>query len=166
MCVGGARGSHLRGMRCYIPDGMPQRELMGRKDQWQWGVVCQKRQGQRLNNQICARHSATYVISAQSSSLLERWTTTTSAASPFPASTTCPNYEPCKSHIFHFLPRPRVLQNERVLPVRQAFWSPIWSQGAWMSFQAVFGRQPSDLHRSICNIARGHYPLHLKRTHH
>ncbi len=31
----------------------------------------------------------------------ERWTTTTSAASPFPASTTCPNYEPCKSHLSH-----------------------------------------------------------------
>lgn len=25
-CVGGARASHLCGMRCYIPSGMPQRE--------------------------------------------------------------------------------------------------------------------------------------------
>lgn len=26
VCVGGARASHLCGMRCYIPSGMPQRE--------------------------------------------------------------------------------------------------------------------------------------------
>lgn len=29
VCVGGARASHLCGMRCYIPNGMPQREMEG-----------------------------------------------------------------------------------------------------------------------------------------
>lgn len=109
VCVGGARASHLRIIRCYILSGMPQRETeikkRGGMDLKRWN-----RRGRSQQNSFWSIHLNVFFSfsplhwqcdSIGSFLFTERWTTTTSAASPSPASTTCPNYEPCKSHLSH-----------------------------------------------------------------